>query len=86
MTILARLNERLKGARLLLLALILSIPDILDGLVGFDWDSVLPPEYAGYGAKVGACIALTRLIVIPAIKAVRRSTKKDGKGDEEQDG
>ncbi|WP_298967775.1 hypothetical protein [uncultured Methylobacterium sp.] len=47
-----------KGRRVYLVALVLALPDILDGLVGFDWSPLLPE---GWGAKVGLVLMLVRI-------------------------
>lgn len=78
MSMVQRINARLVGVRLYLLALLFSLPDILTALVGFDWSVVLPAGYEGYGARIGGCLALARLILVPALKSVRDAARPAG--------
>ncbi len=80
MTMIARLNARLTGARLILVAIVFAIPDVLNALVGFDWSTVLPAGYEGYGAKIGAVLMLVRLAMVPILKSVRDAAR-DGARD-----
>lgn len=47
------------GYRIYLIAFLLSLPDILDGLVGFDYAAILPE---GWGAKAGVLLGIARVI------------------------
>lgn len=76
MGMLKRLNARLAGARLYLVAILFALPDVLTALVGFDWATVLPPSYEGYGAKIGAALGLVRLVIIPMLKSVREANRR----------
>lgn len=78
MTMIQRINARLIGVRLYLLALVFSLPDILTALVGFDWSVVLPAGCEGYGARIGGCLAPARLILIPALKNIRDAARPMG--------
>ncbi|MCJ2112980.1 hypothetical protein MKK64_17505 [Methylobacterium sp. E-025] len=78
MNMLQRINARLVGVRIYLLAALFSLPDILNALVGFDWSVVLPAGYEGYGARIGGCLALARLILIPALKSIRDAARPAG--------
>jgi hypothetical protein len=75
MNVISRINARLTGARLILLAVLFSIPDVLNALVGFDWAQVLPAGYEGYGAKIGAVLMLVRLAMVPVLKSVRDAAR-----------
>ncbi|MCJ2107837.1 hypothetical protein MKK70_21150 [Methylobacterium sp. E-041] len=75
---LRRANARLAGARLYLLAVLFALPDILNAVVGFDWSSVLPAQYAGYGARIGSMLALARLALPPILKNVRDAGRMAG--------
>ena len=84
MNLLARLNARLVGFRMILLAVLFAAPDILNALVGFDWASVLPAGYEGYGAKIGAGLGLLRLVSIPVMNSIRAAAR-DGARQAGQD-
>lgn len=49
-----------KGWRIYALALLLSVPDILDALVGVDLTPLLPP---GSATKVAALLAIARVVL-----------------------
>ncbi|MFK5596796.1 hypothetical protein ACFZ8E_07300 [Methylobacterium sp. HMF5984] len=78
MNMLQRINARLVGVRLYLLAILFSLPDILNAVVGFDWSSVLPPGYEGYGARIGSVLALARLALPPVLKNIRDAARPMG--------
>ena len=78
MNLVQRINARLVGVRLYLLAFLFSLPDVLNAVVGFDWASVLPPEYAGYGARIGSGLALARLALPPVLKNIREAARPPG--------
>lgn len=80
MNLLQRINARLVGLRLYLLAILFALPDVLNAVVGFDWSSVLPPEYAGYGARIGSALALARLALPPILKNIREAARPPGAG------
>lgn len=86
MNLLQRINARLVGLRLYLLATLFALPDVLNAVVGFDWTSVLPPAYAGYGARIGSCLALARLALPPILKSIREAARppcpRPGEGPE----
>jgi hypothetical protein len=71
MNLLARANERLKGVRVFLLAMLFALPDILNGLSGFDFNIQAP----GWGSKIGACIGISRLVFIPVLMQLRRDAR-----------
>ena len=84
MGMLTRLNARLTGFRLYLVAAVFTVPDILSALVGFDWGTVLPPGYEGYSARIGGSLMLARLILVPMLKSMRdagRRPDRDPGGD-----
>ncbi|WP_449411379.1 hypothetical protein [Methylobacterium komagatae] len=78
MSLIQRINARLVGVRLYLLAVLFALPDVLNAVVGFDWSSVLPPDYAGYGARLGSGLALARLALPPVLKSIREATRPPG--------
>lgn len=78
MNLVQRINARLVGVRLYLLAVLLALPDVLNAVVGFDWASVLPPAYAGYGARIGSALALARLALPPILKNIREAARPPG--------
>ena len=78
MNLVQRINARLVGVRLYLLAFLFSLPDVLNAVVGFDWSSVLPPSYAGYGARIGSALALARLALPPVLKNIREAARPPG--------
>lgn len=71
MTLVQGFNARLAGLRIYLVALVCALPDVLNAVVGFDFASVLPPDYAGYGARIGSALALARLALPPVIRSIR---------------
>ncbi|WP_238180450.1 hypothetical protein [Methylobacterium haplocladii] len=73
-----RINARLVGVRIYLLALLFSLPDILNAVVGFDWSLILPPEY---GVKIGAVLTLARLALPPVLKSIRDAARPAGPGE-----
>lgn len=75
MNLLARLNARLVGFRMVLLAVLFAVPDILTALVGFDWSAVLPAGFEGLGVKISACLGLLRLVSIPVLKSIRDAAR-----------
>ena len=75
MNMLKRINARLVGVPLYLLAVLFLLPDILNAVVGFDWSSVLPAGYEGYGARIGAGLTLARLIVPSILKNIRDAAR-----------
>lgn len=75
MNLVQRINARLVGVRLYLLAVLFALPDVLNAVVGFDWASVLPPAYAGYGARIGSALALARLALPPVLKNIREAAR-----------
>lgn len=75
MNLFARLNARLVGFRMVLLAVLFAVPDILTALVGFDWSAVLPAGYEGLGVKIGAGLGLFRLVSIPVLKSIRDAAR-----------
>jgi hypothetical protein len=77
MTLLARVNARFKGLRVYALAVLLALPDILNGLAGFDFSDVIP---FGWATKVGTGVGLLRLVLIPIIVQVRRGARLDDEG------
>jgi len=87
MNLIQRINARLVGVRLYLLATLFALPDVLNAVVGFDWASVLPPAYAGYGARIGSVLALTRLALPPILKNIREAARPmDPRPGEGRDG
>ncbi|MCJ2015226.1 hypothetical protein [Methylobacterium sp. J-076] len=88
MSLIQRINARLVGVRLYLLAILFALPDVLNAVVGFDWASVLPPAYAGYGARIGSALALARLALPPVLKNIREAARPPGPcpGDRPGDG
>ena len=78
MNLVQRINARLVGMRLYLLAVLFALPDVLNAVVGFDWSSVLPPEYAGFGARIGSALALARLALPPVLKNIREAARPPG--------
>jgi hypothetical protein len=71
MGLFARANERLKWIRISLLAAMLALPDILSGLSGSDFNILAPNS----GSKIGACVALARLKLIPVLMQPWRDTR-----------
>ncbi|MFK5600270.1 hypothetical protein ACFZ8E_25205 [Methylobacterium sp. HMF5984] len=78
MNMLQRINARLVGVRIYLLAVLFSLPDILNALVGFDWTLVLPAGCEGYGARIGAGLTLARLVLPPVLKSIRDAARPMG--------
>ncbi|GEP04019.1 hypothetical protein [Methylobacterium oxalidis] len=75
MNLIQRLNARLVGFRVYLLAVLFSLPDVLSALVGFDWNTVLPAGYEGYGTRIGGCLMLARLVLVPMLKSLRDAAR-----------
>lgn len=83
MTLVQGFNARLAGLRIYLVALVCALPDVLNAVVGFDFASVLPPEYAGYGARIGSTLALARLVLPPVIRGIRDAARPPGSRPED---
>lgn len=60
-----------RGYKLYALAVLFALPDVLAALGGFDWSSVLPAGYEGYGARIAGILLLARLVLTPIGKAVQ---------------
>ena len=56
---LKKLHLAMAGYRIYLIAFLLSLPDILDGLTGFDYAAILPE---GWGSKAGIILSIARVI------------------------
>ncbi|UMY19149.1 hypothetical protein MMB17_07570 [Methylobacterium organophilum] len=84
MNLIARLNARLVGVRIYLLAFLFSLPDILNAVVGFDWSTVLPAGYEGFGTRIGAALTLARLVLPPMLKNLRDAARGPGPGPGEE--
>ncbi len=78
MDMLKRANARLAGLRLYLLAFVFTLPDILSALVDFDWSPLLPAGHEGLGVRIGAGLSLARLVLVPALKAMRDAGRRGG--------
>lgn len=77
MTLLRRLNKRLKGWRIYLVAVAIASPDILNGLAGIDFTALLP---SGWATRAGAIVAIARVVAIPVLMQLRRAARDDDKG------
>ncbi|WP_419952333.1 hypothetical protein [Methylobacterium sp.] len=59
--------SKLKGWRVYLAALVLALPEILDGLGVVDFAAYLPPAVA---ARVGVGLAVGRLVLAPYLRTL----------------